>query len=72
MCGKCEPVMQKGGLGLGILNFVLAVVTRLSDLSPMGLGPRSFAAASALFLLLAIAVGGCNCSCGHSHDAKTG
>lgn len=55
MCGKCEPYMGKAGTGLGVLSLLIAVVTRAAHLAPMGVGPKSFAAASALFLLLAIA-----------------
>lgn len=59
MCGKCESLVQKVSIALGILGFILAVATRLTGLSPMGLGPRSFAAASGLLFLLSMAVGAC-------------
>jgi hypothetical protein len=55
MCGKCETCMGKAGTGLGMVSLLVAVVLKLAHVSIMGVGPRSFAGASALFLLLAIA-----------------
>lgn len=56
MCGKCEPLMAKAGMGIGLLSIVLAVASRLAGFHPMGLGPRSFAAMAVVMLLLVIAV----------------
>ena len=43
----------------GKLLVLLAAVSRLGHWSPMGLGPRSFAAGAALLLLLSIAIHVC-------------
>ncbi|MBI4677600.1 MAG: hypothetical protein HY748_08455 [Elusimicrobia bacterium] len=56
MCSKFAGVISHVGLSLGILSMLLAAVARLSCWAPLTLGPRSFAAASALMLLLSIAV----------------
>lgn len=63
MCGKCEPMMAKAGVGIGVLCIVLAGVSRLASLSPMALGPKSFAAMAALMFLMAIAV-----NTSHKHE----
>ena len=55
MCGKCEHVAGKAGLGLGILGTVLAVVSKCCYFSVLHAGPRGFAAFAALMFLMAIA-----------------
>jgi len=48
-----------GSLGLGMLMALLTAVSKLAAWAPMMLGPRSFAAGSALLLLVAIAIHTC-------------
>jgi hypothetical protein len=57
---------------LGIVSMLLAVITRLSSWSPMHLGPRSFAAGSALLLLLSIALHTCQSVCCSEEPAPKG
>ena len=67
MCGKCGGMMKLvacGSNGLGMLSLVLAAVTRLGHIVVMGLGPRSFAVASALLLLVSISLHTCKATCG--------
>lgn len=56
MCGKCEPLMAKGAIGVGLVSILLALASRLTGLAPMGLGPRSFEGMATCMLLLAIAL----------------
>ena len=48
---------------LGIVSMLLAVITKLTTWAPMHLGPRSFAAGTALLLLLSIALHTCQSVC---------
>lgn len=66
MCGKCPVTMARIGcasMALGVGSMLMAVVCRLSHWEPMMLGPRSFAAGSALLLLLSIAAHTCQSVC---------
>jgi len=65
MCGKCEHLMGKAALGLGVVFMLLAVAAKLAGWVPMGVGPKSFAGASALLYLLSIAAN--SCKAGHEH-----
>ena len=66
MCGKCPVTMARIGcasMALGVGSMVLAAVSRLAHWTPMLLGPKSFAAFSALLLLLSIAAHTCQSVC---------
>jgi hypothetical protein len=66
MCGKCGMTMAKIGCGtmaLGVMLMVGAMISRLSHMDFMMLGPRGFAAGSALMLLLSIAAHTCQMCC---------
>ncbi len=55
MCGSCEPKLAKASMLLGIVSFLIGIVSHVAGIAVRGAGPKSFAAAAALFLLLAIA-----------------
>jgi hypothetical protein len=63
MAGKCgtKGKIACGSGGLGVLFMLLAAVSKLAHFAPMGLGPRSFTAASALLLLVSINLHSCGC-----------